>query len=62
MPQMSIIKTHDKYVAFSWTTGPVATTFDWKIRNDDDASAYAMYLNRHGEPEKAEYFLDNYCS
>lgn len=62
MSQMSIIKFSEEYVAFSWTTGLITNNRKWKIRNDDDAIAYAMYLSRRGEQEKAENFLDCYCS
>jgi hypothetical protein len=62
MSQMSITKFGEQYVVFSWTTGPIAPKFEWKIRNDDDAIAYAMYLSRHGQSEEAEIFLEHYCS
>ena len=61
MSQMSIIKIHEQYVAFSWTSSPIATKHERKICNDNDAIAYAMYLSRHGQPDLAEIFLADYC-
>lgn len=50
-----------QFVVFSWTTGITKVSAPRRICTDDDASAYALYLVRHGQIEEAEVFLDNYC-
>ncbi len=32
----------------------------WRIRSDNDALAYALYLERRGRKDEAEAFLDVY--
>jgi hypothetical protein len=51
-----------KIVTYSWTTGVVAAKIPNRIKTDDDAIAFAMYLNRHGQHDEAEMFLDRYCA
>lgn len=61
MAQMAIIQHNSKFLAYSWTTGVVEVKPPKRVMTDDDALAYAMFLNRRGMPEEAEAFLDDYC-
>lgn len=62
MAHLAIIPIKCSFVVYSWTTGVVNVKVPRRIRTDDDALAYAMYLHRHGRTEEAEVFLDNYCT
>ncbi len=63
MPNMAIVSTHNKQLfLYSWTTGVVKAKIPNRIKTEDDALAYALYLSRRGMQEEAEHFLDHYCS
>ncbi len=62
MAEMVIVAIRTTHVLFSWTTGVVPAKIPNRIKSDNDALAYAMYLTRHGRPEEAEAFLDEYCA
>lgn len=66
MAQMAIIiltNPRPRVATFSWTTGVIARDPNrWVIRNDNDAQAYALYLEKHGMSEEAQNFIDSYCN
>jgi hypothetical protein len=46
---------------YSFTTGVRTLQVpDWRIRNDTDALAHALYLERRGKQDEAERFLEVY--
>lgn len=61
MCQTHIIKTSYGYFLYSFTEGcrPVSVP---RIRNDDDAQTYALWLSRQNKHDEAERFLEAYCA
>lgn len=63
MPQMAFRITRIGITAYSFTTGVVThPTPQWRIRNDTDALACALYLERRGQTDEAKLFLEDYLS
>lgn len=63
MPQMAHQSTIRGTFVFSFTTGIMTFQVpDWQIRNDTDALAYALYLERRGRNDEAECFLETYLA
>ena len=62
MPQMAYFKSPVRGMfVYSFTTGVLTLRIaDWRIRNDTDALAYALYLERRGKNDEAECFLVAY--
>jgi hypothetical protein len=61
MPQMAHKSTVRGTFVYSFTTGVLAVKVsNWRIRNDADALAYALYLERQGKNDEAECFLERY--
>lgn len=62
MPQMAHQNTvRGTFIVYSFTTGVrLVKVADWCIRNDADALAYALYLERQGKNDEAEDFLERY--
>jgi len=63
MPQMAIKRVGASLVVYSFTSGTICyQPKDWDIKSDDDALAYALYMERRGRSEEAEAFLEQYLT
>ncbi|MCA9367974.1 hypothetical protein KC887_06990 [Candidatus Kaiserbacteria bacterium] len=61
MPQPAILRVDGRLVTYSFTSGVLYQPKpDWVIRNDTDALAYALYLERRGRKVEAMEFLNRY--
>lgn len=61
MPQWQHCVTQRDIQNYSFTTGVVVIKVaSWRIRNDIDALAYALYLERRGQEDEALMFLERY--
>ncbi len=60
MAHLSIIAARHVYGVHSFTTGFVQCPKP-KIKNENDALAYALWLEKHGFEREAEDFLNRYC-
>jgi len=61
MCQMHIFPTSRGLFVYSWTDG-VRMVPAPRIKHDDDAQAFMLWLLNHGYTEEAERFLDAYCA
>lgn len=61
MPQLQITATEYICGVHSFTEGFVKTPRP-RIKNDRDALAFALWLERHGREKEAIAFLERYCA
>lgn len=61
MAQFSIFANRQTLGIYSFTTGFVRCPKP-KIKNESDALAYALWLEKHGRGREAEDFLNRYCN
>jgi hypothetical protein len=61
MCQTHIFTTRNGLFVYSWTDG-VRMAPAPRIKHDDDAQAFMLWLQKHGYPDEAERFLEAYCA
>jgi hypothetical protein len=60
MPQHNFLATKRGVIVSSFATGTFILKIQHRIRNDDDALAEALYLERNGKLEEAEKLLERW--
>ncbi len=60
MPQHNFLATKRGIIISSFATGTFVLQIEHRIRNDNDALAKALYLERHGKQEEAEKLLERW--
>ena len=60
MPQINIIVTENGIFTSCFVAGTRKCSHP-KIKNESDALAYALWLEKHGFESEAEDFLNRYC-
>lgn len=60
MPQFTIHTTSDSLQVSCFTTGTLQIKPTFCIKNENDALAHAMWLERHNREDEACFFLDEW--
>ena len=62
MPQQIIFTTPYGVYVHDFVRGSRLVTCECKVRNEDEALAHALWLERRGRDEEAERFLDDWLA